>query len=87
MSIADPCSCLVLHLHISGRQFGATTPSGASPHICAFYLQFVTETQTTVPKIDDSTYLLYYKQRRSQPATTTTTTTTTTRIETTEPYP
>ena len=87
MSIADPCSCLVLHLHISGRQFGATTPSGASPHICAFYLQFVTETQTTVPKIDVEKELstLLYKQRRSQPATATTTTTT--RIETTEPYP
>ena len=69
MWIGDPCSCLVLHLHISGRRFGATTPYGASPHICAFYLQFVTEPQTTVHKIDvniNTSVTLQFIQRRSQ---------------------
>ena len=46
----NPCFCLVLHLHISGRWFGANTPYGASPHIHAFYLRFVRESQTTVHK-------------------------------------
>ena len=65
----NPCSCLVLQLHISGRWFPATTLYRASPYIHAFYLQSLRESETTVHKID-----VHHITSRSQPATTTTTT-------------
>ena len=37
----NPCSCLVLHLHISGSYKSDSTLYGASPHTAAFYIQFV----------------------------------------------
>ena len=37
----NPCSCLVLHLHISGTYKSDSTLYGATPHTAAFYIHFV----------------------------------------------
>ena len=65
--LGNPCSCLVLQLHILGTHKSDSTLYGATPHTAAFYIQFVLAPLPGSKYRPFEFYLstLLYKQRRS----------------------